>query len=93
MECTATVYDVELDVTFDITPYKPAKLWGDDALPEEGGEIDIEYVYLEGVDVTKLFSGEVIEMIEEQCYAYAESKADDDAADFLADQAYWREAA
>lgn len=84
MECTVTVFDVELDVSFEISAYKPARIYGPVELchPEEGGEISFESICMDGTDIYNLLADSVIEMIEQKCYAYAEEQAAADEADY-----------
>lgn len=91
MDFTATVFDVELEVSFEISAYRPAKLYGppEDCHPEEGGEIDLQSVMLDNNEVLPLLSHVVIAAIEEQAYAFAEQEADDeydDDRDFFRDE-------
>jgi hypothetical protein len=98
MEFTATVNEVEFDVSFEISAYTPAKLYGapENCHEAEGGEIDFAYICLDGKDVENDLSADVLEQITEQAYAYAERQAENDAADYyssLREEREWRYAA
>jgi len=90
MEFTKTVYigDIEFEVTFDATESKPAKLWGDNAHPAEGGEAEVSSAEINGVDVWELLSQTtqnkinqaVLEMVDD-CFADADDTAMADAAE------------
>jgi hypothetical protein len=91
MEFTATVNEVQFDVSFEISTYTPARLYGapENCSPEEGGEITFDYICLDGKDVWDDLSADVVARIEEQCYEYAENVDAKDAEDAYAD--YLRE--
>ena len=98
MECTVTVNDVEFEASFEISAYTPARLYGapENCHPEEGGEIEFDYICLDGKDVQNSLSAETIEEIERQCYAYAEKEEDSAANDYydmLREDREWRYAA
>ena len=44
---TVTIFDVDLLVSYEYTPYRPATHWE----PEEGGDIEIIGIHLDGKDV------------------------------------------
>ena len=99
MQTIATVNDVDLEVTFEIPPYVPAKIFApvERCHPEEGGVVEFESVCLDGIDILPLLADSVIEQITEQCYAAAEKQAEKDAEDFYAmirdEEHEWRDAA
>ncbi len=63
-----TIWDVDLKVEFEYEPIIPAKTSGppENCHPEEGGEVEINEVYLEGWDVTALLSDKVQELIKKE---------------------------
>lgn len=67
---TLTYNDVELDVLFDASPYVPARISGppEDCYPEEGGEVALTEVYLEGHEILSLLSQVVVDNLESQAY-------------------------
>ena len=66
--------DIVLDVEFTATPYIPAT-WDD---PAEGGEIEVQDIYLEGLCVTQILAQWVLDK--------AEEVAGDSAAELMSDQ-------
>jgi hypothetical protein len=67
---TITIYDVDLDVEFEISEYIPAVHTlsnGDPGYPAEGGDLYITSVSLGGVEIYDLISDSVINEIENKC--------------------------
>lgn len=56
---TVTIFDVELVVSYDYTPYCPATRWE----PAEGGDIDIRGIHLDGHNVDGMLAGWVHDKI------------------------------
>ena len=44
---TVTIFDVDLVVSYSYTPYRPATHWE----PEEGGDVEISGIHLDGKNV------------------------------------------
>lgn len=64
---TVTVLDVDLEVEFTATPYRPAVMYlsnGDPGYPAEGGEIEVTDVFLDDVSVVKLLSDWTMQQIQ-----------------------------
>lgn len=64
---TVTVLEVDLDVEFDATPYRPAVMYlsnGDPGYPAEGGEVEVTDVFLDGVSVVRLLSQWTMDQIQ-----------------------------
>lgn len=72
---TTTVYigDIELEVEFSATELKPAKLSGAmcDSRPEEGGEVEIEEIRHNGVDISEIISEKSMTTVFQKCSEYA----------------------
>lgn len=66
--------DIVLDVEFTATPYIPATYDN----PQEGGEVEVQAIYLEGLEVTDILSQWVLDK--------AEEVAGDSAAELLQEQ-------
>lgn len=85
MQMTIEVYGVDLVVDFDGTEFVPAKISGppEDCYPAEGGEADINAVYLDGTEVTQLLAEHVFLKIGEKLTEYLCSGAsrEDNEAD------------
>lgn len=62
---TVTVLEVDLEVEFTATPYRPATRWE----PAEGGTVEVEDVFLNGTCVTKLLSDWTMQQIQDQLEA------------------------
>ena len=60
--------DVELQINYEATPYRPA-VWylsnGDPGYPEEGGDFDIYEIIVNGENIISSFSEEEMERITE----------------------------
>ena len=77
---TITVYEVDFEVEFNATPYVAATFYD----PAEGGEVEIEGVYLNGTEVTDMLAQHVMDKIEMQLIDWA-AKAEDEVNDDYAD--------
>ena len=58
---TVTIFDVDLTVAYDYTPYRPATHWE----PEEGGDIEITGIHLDGHNVDGMLAGWVHDQIDQ----------------------------
>lgn len=65
-ERTLTIFDVEMRVVFNASPYVPAKTWGapENCHPAEGGEVEVLEVYIGDIEVSDVISETVEEMIQ-----------------------------
>jgi hypothetical protein len=66
--------DIVLDVEFTATPYIPATY--DD--PAEGGEVEVQAIYLEGLEISGILAQWVLDL--------AEEVAGDSATELMRDQ-------
>lgn len=96
MQKTVTINDVDMDVEYSGTEYRPAT-WND---PAEGGEVEIEAVLLDGKDVTELLADWVLDRIREKLeeelqddLREAKACAGEDRAEALREERMMREAA
>ena len=62
--------ELEYEVEYEAEPYVPARIYGepDDCYPEEGGEIDLISVKLNGLEVMGTLDEDVLDEIERQCW-------------------------
>lgn len=83
---TVTVLDVDLDVEFTATPYRPAVMYlsnGDPGYPAEGGEVEVVDVFLDGTLITPLLSDWTMKQIQTKLEEIDfESKAAEMEADY-----------
>ena len=66
--------EIELAVIYDVTPYVPARLYGDSPQPAEGGEVEIISVHHNGADYP--LTNEQEAALQTEC----EERAQDDIA-------------
>lgn len=76
--------EIELAVIYDVTPYVPARLYGDYPQPEEGGEVEIISVKHAGADYP--LTAELEAKLQAEC----EERAQDDIAEEQEEAAEWR---
>lgn len=72
--------DVEMEIAYETTPYRPAVYYlsnGDPGYPEEGGDFDIFEVRVDGVNIIKSLSVEDFDEITEIASRAVESAHDD----------------
>ena len=69
---TINVAGVEFEVEFAGTPFVPAKTWGppENCYPAEGGEPEVEEIYLNGVEVSEFLAEWVLISIDEKVTEY-----------------------
>ena len=84
MERTIEVCEVDLTVTYDYSPYIAATRFD----PQEGGEVEITGVTLDGTDVMQLLSDWTLEQIQDKLEQvdHASEAAEERAC---AQQEYW----
>jgi len=71
--------DVEMEVSYEATPYRPAVYYlsnGDPGYPEEGGDFDIFEVRVNGINIIKSLSAEDFDEITEIASRAVESAHD-----------------
>ena len=68
MEITLKYRCIELNCVFNITEYIEEKLYGDDAHPAEGGDIEDLQIFVGGVDIYEIFESSQIDYIKELIY-------------------------
>jgi hypothetical protein len=68
IEMEVTVYNVRLEVTGIYHPEESRVLYDDnmEGYPGAAAEFELESVQLEGIDITELIAGDVIDLIVEQ---------------------------
>ena len=76
--------EIELAVIYDVTPYVPARLYGDYPQPEEGGEVEIISVHHNGAEYP--LTDEQEAALQAEC----EGRASSDIAEELEEAAEWR---
>jgi len=60
--------DIEMEVSYEATPYRPAVYYlsnGDPGYPEEGGDFDIYEVIVGGVNIISLIGKEDMDEIQQ----------------------------
>ena len=84
MRMTVEIFNVDLEIEYDGTPFVPARISGlpEDCYPAEGGEADILAVFLDGTEVTELLSDWVLNKINEQLVEYLCASASSEEEDF-----------
>ncbi len=84
MSYTKTFFigDVEFEVEFSSTPYRPAKISGppENCYPAEGGEVELESISIGGFEVTEVLSDAAYNKIKTMCEEAA-SECEKDARD------------
>ena len=88
---TFTICDIDFEVEFGGTPYRPAYTSGapENCYPAEGGECEVISVCIEGWDVTEVLSEFTMKLIEKACDDYISSgELEQDAAAAEADYLY-----
>lgn len=75
-------HDIEVSVTYGVSEYNPARLYGDYPQPADGGEVEI-------LAIKDAFSGNDVDLtVAEEDYIYDEActRADSDLAEYYADR-------
>jgi hypothetical protein len=72
--------DVEMQIEYEATPYRPA-VWylsnGDPGYPEEGGDFDVYGVIVNGEDIINSLSAEDLDKITEIASRAVETEQED----------------
>lgn len=96
MQKIVTINDVDLDVEYTGTEYRPAT-WHD---PAEGGEVEVKAVLLDGKDVTEMLADWVMDRIQTTLESELQDdlreereSAEMDRAEALAEERRYMEAA
>lgn len=76
--------EVEVEVTYSVTPFVPAVLYGDYPQPAEGGEVEILSVRRDGVELDTSSEEDAL------LHDHACDRADDDLAAYYADRDEYR---
>lgn len=80
---TIDLFDVTFDIDYSATPYRAATFDS----PAEGGDLEVEVIYIAGHDVTDILSDKAKDLIHEHVANQLESWADEDRDEQLQDQA------
>lgn len=81
--------DVEFEVEFNSTPYKPAKISGppEQCYPAEGGEVEIESISIGDFEVSDIISDSVRQLLQTKCEEAAPECEQEERDSALADMA------